>query len=121
VNEGLTDDEITKLDNLTQTSFKTSATNFTNAKLDAEINFSKAMRIIERERSGKQTVNLKGDNPKGTGIGSPQKVQEKEIQVPKLDPHAESFLNWVKGKSEKWTDEKVADTLKGETPLKFKK
>ncbi|MHC4397713.1 MAG: hypothetical protein ACYS1A_18880, partial [Planctomycetota bacterium] len=119
MDEKLPDDDIMRLEELTKTSFTDSASNLKNAKLDAEVNFNKAMRVIEKERGGEKSVNLKGDIPQGTGIGSPTKVTGKEPVMPTLDKDAQDYLDRLKRNDpDKWKDERVIKTIGGEKPLK---
>lgn len=98
--EGLNDTEFNRLEELTKTTFN--ALSYRDPSTDAERNFLKAMRIIDRERLSKnsKTMNLKGDNPVGTGIVSSNVVNHSEVSV-KLDKHAQDFVNHYKISSDK--------------------
>lgn len=113
--EGLNDAEFTRLEELLSTSFKTHKVK--DPTLSAELNFDKAMRVIERERIAKtqRTVNLKGDDPKSVGVTQTAPIVDKVKPVIELDEHAKAFVKYA-GMDEA----KVAKALKGETPLSLR-
>ncbi len=111
MNEELSDDEVTRFEELTKTSFNSSRTNFADSSLDAESNFDKVMRVIEKERAGKGTVNLKGDDPKGTGVETSNNQDDKEPVMPNLDEHAQAYVDKMG-----YDAKKVTDVLKGPAP-----
>ena len=93
--------------------------NSDNGVLDAEVNYLKASRAyLKKKLSGvKPESPLKGDPPKGPlGVGSDgEPIEEGEPSVPKLDEHAQAFVDKV-GMSK----ESVKDALTGETPSYLK-
>ena len=99
--EGLNDAEFNRLEELTKTTFN--VLSYRDPNIDAERNFLKSMRIIDRDRllKNSKTVNLKGDNPNGaTGVVSSTVVNHSEPLV-KLDKHAQEFVDYYKISPEK--------------------
>ena len=111
MNEELSESEATRFEELTKTSFNKSRTDFTNSSIDAESNFDKCMRIIEKERASGKKVNLAGADPTGAGVVNGTNQEGKEPVMPKLDEHAEAFV-----KSKGFDAKKVTDVLKGTAP-----
>jgi hypothetical protein len=111
VAEGMTDEQMLELENVLKTSITGSRSNFTNSVMDAEINFNKAMRVLEK--SDKKSVNLKGDKPKGTGIGNATNNQTKDnISLPdNIDPEAKEYMDMLVA-SGKMTIEQAAKALR---------
>lgn len=85
--DGLPDDQFGKLEEILATSIRGSKTKFKDPLLDAEINYLKASRLLNTQKK----VNLKGDTPKGTGIGQPSQNTTKPLPALKLDPEAEAY------------------------------
>jgi hypothetical protein len=98
------DVQLLELEN-TLKSVTTSETNFRDSAIDAKINYLKA-KMIMQEKGGK--LNLKGDTPKGTGIGSATDNQTKDPVAPKLDAYAQEYAEATGMKPEE-----VAKALKG--------
>lgn len=94
--EGLSDAEITKCEELIKTSFNKTYSNHRNPIADAEANFQKAMRVIDKGRSTPKTVNLKGDTPKGAGVNINTKTDSEPIPEIKLDKYAQDLVNYYK-------------------------
>lgn len=114
--EKLDDDEFAKIDEIMRKSFNASYSNYADPTADAERNFLKALRSYEKDKASKKSLNLKGDTPKGTGVGGGTKMVGKEPKMPELDSFAKDFVNFHKIK-----EENVAQTLDGETPMRLKK
>jgi len=115
--EKLDDDEFTKVDEIMRKSFNMSYSNYADPTADAERNFLKAVRAYEKDKSAKsKSPNLKGDTPKGTGVGGTGDIKEKPLKMPELDPYAKDFVNYHKMK-----EDRVAKTLGGETPMRLRK
>jgi hypothetical protein len=103
----LDDKQMDELSEILKTSVTNSRSNFTNHAWDAETNYLKAMRILDKK--GDKSVNLKGDDPKGTGIGKPsENGGSKDATMPKLDPVAQEYADKMK-----MTAEEVSNALKG--------
>ncbi len=102
--EGLNDTEFNRLEELV----KNAPVSFRDPAIDAERNFLKAMRVVEKERimKGTKQVNLKKDTPAGTGTVS-GKVEEKSPAPVKLDSYAQEFVNY-----HKISEDKVRSALK---------
>lgn len=115
--EGLANKEFDRLDELVRTSFNKSYSNYKDPVADAERNFLKAMRVIDKEKLGshdkEKHVNLKGDVPKGTGVSSASKVVEDSKPAVKLDQYAQDLVNHYK-----MSEESVVKSLGLETKKK---
>lgn len=106
--EGLSDQEFKRLEDLVKTTFN--QLSYQHPTIDAERNFLKAMRIIDRERlsRGKRVINLKGDTPIATGTFSGEEMINKESAPIKLDKFAQEFVDYHKipeEKTKKWLEE----------------
>lgn len=108
VDEGLEDDEMLEVHRIVRESFNVSYSGYKDPTADAERNFFKAIRVFERGKQQKPSLKLKGDNPKGTGIGGGTKMTDKETKMPELDEHAKAYVA-SRGKSNDW----VKKTLGG--------
>jgi hypothetical protein len=105
--DGLDDKQMLELEDILKTSITNSDSNFQNAQYDAKVNYLQA-KLILKEKSEK-SVNLKGDTPKGTGIGKPSENGGSEKNtMPKLDPIAQEYVDKM-GMSA----EEVTKALKG--------
>lgn len=103
--EGLDDNEFTRLEELV----KNAPITYKDASLDAEHNFLKAMRVIDKERNSKEVkkANLKGDTPLGTGTVSGTKIIDNHEAPIKLDKYAQEFVDY-----HKLPENKVKNALK---------
>lgn len=100
--EELDDRNFKRLEELTKTSFNQTYSNYQDPQADAERNFLKAMRVIDRERIAKPSqINLKGDIPKGTGVSFGGSMIKDEIPEIALDKYAQDFVNYHKIPKEK--------------------
>lgn len=96
--EGLNDVEFVRLEELT----KNSPLTYRDASIDAERNFLRAIRVIEKERLTKGTkLNLKGDTPVATGVASGAEMIDKKAAPIKLDKWAQEFVDYHKVPEEK--------------------
>lgn len=103
--DGMNDNEFMRLEEL----IKNAPLSFRDPAIDAERNYLKAVRVIEKEKLAKGTkqVNLKKDMPAGTGTVSGAKVIEKATEPVKLDKYAQEFVDY-----HKISDDKVRSALK---------
>lgn len=111
--EGLTDQELGRVENLLVTSFNKTYSEHKDPSSDAERNFLKAMRVLDKEKIGQpdRKVNLKGDEPKGTGINQQPKQIDREAPVIKLSKYAQEFVDY-----HHMTDDKVRKAMDGSMP-----
>jgi hypothetical protein len=105
--EGLNDQEFMRLENLVKTTFN--QLRYQDPTADAERNFLKAMRIIDKERlsRGAKHINLKGDTPIATGTSGEEMIGNATAPL-KLDKYAQEFVNYHKipeEKVRKWLEE----------------
>lgn len=116
--EGLTDAEIGRMEDLLKTSFNKTYSEHKDPKSDAERNFLRAMRVIDKERNGQpdKEINLKGDKPVGTSINTNSKVTDKTKTLIKLDEYAQKFVDY-----HKMDDDKVRKSLGADTQDRFTK
>mgnify|MGYP001590904443 CR=1 FL=1 len=99
--EGLSDAEIMKCEELIKTSFNQTYSNYQDPTADAERNFLKAMRVIDKSKGASKQINLKGDSPKGTGVNVGAKIDDETIPEIKLDKYAQDLVNYYKMPPEK--------------------
>lgn len=105
--EGLTDAEIAKCEDLIKTSFNQTYSNYQDPTADAERNFLKAMRVIDKGKGASKQINLKGDSLKGTGVNVGAKIDDEAIPEIKLDKYAQDLVNYYK-----MSPDKVAKAFK---------
>jgi len=109
LDEELSDEDVNELEEVLKTSVKGSETNYTNSAIDAKMNYLKAKLVLQSK--GKK-LNLKGDNPKATGVDSPSKQDTKTVELPSnMNADETAMVDWLRGKGMK--DEEIAKKLQG--------
>ncbi len=114
--EGLTDQDYSRLETLLSTSFNKTYSEHQDPTGDAERNFLKAMRILDKERTEQpeKRVNLRGDEPKGVAINTNPKQIDKDVKPVKLSKYAQEFVDYhhiPEEKVRKWQEGSLSGGL----------
>ena len=109
IEDKLTDEEMSEVENVLKTSFNHSDSNYQNSGYDAKVNYLQAK--LSRSQGDKKKLNLKGDNPQGTSVGTSTENQTKDKSMPKLDKETQEYADKMVADG-LMTVEQVADAFR---------